>query len=143
MTEAEKKSSLPVPVPLAFLLCDQVITDADTKKKTLVGVFDRIWVNKFPTEHLGAALYARLIGAEGDYDIRVEYVQVDSQSILAEGTARMQVEDRHMPAEFSMVLPPLPIPSPGGYEFRLWMNERYIQRVSFIVAQRPHERRSS
>lgn len=141
MTESEKKSSPPAPVPLAFLLCDRLITDADTKKKTLVGIFDRVWVSEFPTEHQGAALYARLLGAEGDYNIRIEYVQVDGQSILGEGTARMQVQDRHIPAEFSIMLPPLPIPKPGWYEFRLWMNERYIQRVGFLAAQRPHERR--
>lgn len=143
MSKSEKKDGAPAPIPLAFLLCDQVITDENTKKKTLVSLFDRIWVNEFPTRHQGAALYVRLIGAEGNYNTRVEYVQVDSQDVLAETTGKMKVQDRHAPAEFSLALPPLPIPSAGEYEFRLWIDERYIQRVSFMAIQRPRERRQA
>jgi len=32
----------PIPVLMAMLLCDMVITDPDTGKKTLVGIFDRL-----------------------------------------------------------------------------------------------------
>ena len=31
------------PVPVAFLMCDQVMVDEATKTKTLVRVFDQIW----------------------------------------------------------------------------------------------------
>ena len=35
-------------IPLALLVCDTVITDAMTGKKTLVGIFNALGATKFP-----------------------------------------------------------------------------------------------
>lgn len=125
------------PIPMAFLLCDQVISDEATKKKTLVGVFDRIWVSKFPTEHKPVALYARLYDAEGEYDVRVEYVKLSDESVLARANGKLQVRDRRKPVEFALALSSIPIPEPGEYEFRLWIGNRYIQKVRFVAEPLP------
>jgi len=134
---AEEQEALIPPIPVAFLLCDQVITDEVTKKKTLVGVFDRIWVSKFPTEHKPIALYARLFDAEGEYEVRVEYVKVADESVLSRATGKLRVRDRHKPVEFALTLPSIPIPEPGEYEFRLWVGNRYVQRVAFTAELHP------
>jgi hypothetical protein len=122
---------------MAFLLCDQVISDEATKKKTLVGIFDRIWVSKFPTEHKPVALYARLYDAEGEYDVRVEYVKLSDESVLARANGKLQVHDRRKPVEFALSLSSIPIPEPGEYEFRLWIGNRYIQKVRFVAEPLP------
>ncbi len=124
----------PAPFPLALLLCDSVITDEDSKKKTLVGIFDRILVQKFPTAYRPLTIYARLIDAEGTYDFRVEYVQVKTDKILAQGSfSGIKVEDRLSPIEILLTLPSIPIPKPGQYEFRIWANKFYVGRISFIA----------
>jgi len=125
------------PIPMAFLICDQVITDEATKKKTIIGVFDRIWVAKFPTNHHPIAVYARFFDAEGTFDVRVQYVKVDNESVLAEANMTMNVPQRHTAAEFAIAFPPVPIPEPGDYEFRLWINHRYVQKVGFAALQNP------
>lgn len=131
MSESTGRTAPPSPVPLAFLICDQVITDEVSKKRTVVGIFDTIWIGAFPTNYRPAALYVRLTDAEGAYKARIEYVQVASQKILATIEASVEVTDRLMPAEFSVPLPPIPIPSAGEYEFRLWLNDKYVHRVRF------------
>lgn len=126
----------PAPVCLAFLLCDYVISDEGTKKKTVVGLFDTIWVKGFPAQHRRAVLYVRLIGAEGQYDATVEYVNVSTEEVLGRAVGKIEVQDRHRPAEFVVEVGPLDIPTAGEYEFRLWLNEHYIQRVGLIAALR-------
>ena len=86
-------SGLPNPVPVAFLLCDQIPIDAATKKKTIVGVFDRIWARQFPAGHGPISLFIRVIDCEGEYSVRIEYVQVSNQSVLAkvEGTKLLRM----------------------------------------------------
>ncbi len=135
MALSQGSEGAPTPVPVAFLLCDQVISDEATKKKTIVGVFDRILLGKFPGSHSPVAVYVRVVDAEGEYKLRVEYVQVASQSVLAVVDGTVHVKDRLRAGEFFIPLPPLPIPSPGEYEFRLWMNDRYIHRVRFNAVQ--------
>jgi len=139
MAEPEN-TSIP-PITQTFLLCDQVITDEATKKKTLVGVFDRIWVSQFPAKHSPAALYIRLFDAQGDCDIRVDYVKADDQRMLGNVTGKMQSVKRHTTVEFAIALPPIDIPSPGEYEFRLWINDHYAHRVRFVAEQLRTERK--
>ncbi len=135
-----KETAIP-PIPLAFLLCDQVITDAATKKKTVVGIFDRIWVSKFPTEHKPVALYARMYDAVGEHEVKVEYVKVSDETVLAQATGKLHVQDRHKPVEFAISFSAIPIPEPGEYEFRLWVGNRYVQRVRFTAELLPTQQR--
>ncbi len=134
------EASIP-PITETLLLCDQVITDETTKKKTLVGVFDRIWVSKFPAKHAPAALYIRLFDAQGDCDIRVEYVKVDEDKVLGQVTGTLQSSKRHTTVELGIPLPPIDIPTPGMYEFRLYLNGRYAHKVRFIAEQMSAEKK--
>jgi len=123
-----------IPYSLAMLLCDQVIVDERSKKKTLVGLFDIIYSKSFPTKHPSLSIYTRLTDAEGQYNFRMDYVQVKTDKLL--GRADMppiDVTDRLKINELVMQFPPIDIPEQGEYEFRLWANERYISRVKFTA----------
>lgn len=122
------------PYPLAILLCDQIIVDERSKKKTLVGVFDVIHVKNFPALHPSLSIYARLTDAEGQYKFRMDYVQVKNDGLLFRvETPNIAIADRLRVQELVMQFPPIQIPEPGEYEFRLWANERYIGRVKFTA----------
>ena len=123
----------PTPVLVAFLVCDSVIQDGPSGKNTLVGVFSNITVSNFPATHVSPWLYAKLINCEGDYVVKIEFVMVSTQEILIEGDASMNVLNRHANAEFVSQLPNLPLPSAGEYEFRLWMNNKFISNVRITV----------
>ena len=60
----------PVPSVIAILLCDRIIEEVGTHKKTLVGIFDRI--NVPAPVRMPLAFYARLTDAEGKYKFRVD-----------------------------------------------------------------------
>ena len=126
----------PTPVPVAFLLCDQISTDRTTGKKTIVGVFDRIWVTNFPARHGPSTIYARVIDCEGEYEFKIEYVQVSSQTILGEGGGTVQCRDRQQYTDLIFPWPQLPLPERGEYEFRLWMNNKYISRTRITALPR-------
>jgi hypothetical protein len=127
-----------LPVPEAFLLCDQVVSDEFTKKKTLVGVFDRIWVSGFPTKHFPVVFYARLYDGQGEYNFRVDYVRANSHQVLGSASGKIAVANRYTGIEFSLAFPPIPIPEEGDYEFQLWINDHYIHRTKFKALKRPN-----
>lgn len=128
MSEQESGPRIP-PIPMAFLICDQVITDEATKKKTLVGVFDHIMVKQFPARHGPVALYARLYDSEGTHECKVEYLRIDTQEILGNATGQIHVNSRNKSFEFSLNLPAIEIPEPGGYEFQLFLDNRLMHRA--------------
>jgi hypothetical protein len=120
------------PYPTAILLCDQVIEDANTKKATLVGVFDRVQVVSFPAE-ISLALFARFTDAEGTYQFRVEHVHVTTNRVL--GTIELTTQpipDRLQ--HYQIVLPMrLRVDEPGSYEVRLSANGAYLGRAPLGV----------
>ena len=66
---------LPLPVTGSILLADQIIVEAETAKKTLVGVYSNIFTAKVPARrHL--SIYAELTDVQGAYDLRLELVQL-------------------------------------------------------------------
>ena len=125
--------SIPTPVPIAFLICDQVSVDATTGKKTIVGVFSDIQVGQFPANHAPTSLYAKLIDCEGPYECKVEFMQVAAQSRLFEARGEITSESRHRYTELVLRNLRLPLPEPGEYEFRLWMNNSFISSVRIMA----------
>jgi len=118
-------------------MCDLVISEQGTGKKTLVGIFDQIFAEAFPIQYAPVTLYVRVIDAEGKYQFKIDYVKSADQKQLAHAIIEAEIPDRHTAGEFSVRLPPLQVPEQGEYEFRLWANGRYIHRVRFVAQQRP------
>ena len=134
MSEMEETNSIP-PIPMAFLICDHVITDEATKKKTLVGVFDHIMVKQFPARHGPVALYARLFDTEGTHSCKVDYLRTDTQEILGNATGEINVRSRNKSFEFSLSLPAIDVPEAGEYEFRLYLDNRLMHRAHLTALE--------
>ena len=127
------------PVPVAFLVCDQVSEDRTTGKKTVVGVFDAIWVTEFPGAHSPAALYIRLIDCEGNYECKVEFVRVSTQEVVMEIKGSLASSNRQAYVEMVIPAPSLPLPAAGQYEFRLWMNDMFVSDIRFEAHRVPQQ----
>lgn len=120
-----------VPTVLAALLCDMIITDAATSKKTLVGIFDSFNLPGLPAQVGGFSLYARLTDAEGKYTFRVRFVRLEDDKVLAEATTNeIEATERLGFCDLAMRLPPLPLERAGRYEFQLYANDVYIGRTT-------------
>ena len=72
----------PVPVLKAFLVCDQVIQDAQTGKKSLIGVFHELKASRFPAMHPALWIYANLTDAHGQYAFEIRLVDVSRNETL-------------------------------------------------------------
>ena len=123
----------PTPVLVAFLVCDTVIQDSSSGKKTLVGVFSNIMAAQFPASHSSPWLFVKLMECEGTYDVKIQYARVATQEVLLEVTANLESTDRHEDTEIIVQLPTLNIPDAGQYEFRLWLNNHFIGNVRMNV----------
>jgi hypothetical protein len=119
-----------VPAVLALLLCDQVITDAQTHKKSLIGVFQNVNSFSFPAP-LKVALYAKLADAEGNYDLKVRVVRLKDDSLLYNFEIKgARVVTQLQPFELAFNMVGLVLPEPGKYEFQLYANDVYLSRIT-------------
>lgn len=127
----------PVPSLLAALLCDQVILDQLTQKKTLVGIFEAFNFPQFPASYGGFFLFARITDAEGQINLKIRFVRLEDDVALGEMAVPMVAKDRLEANDVMLQIPPLPFDRPGGYEFQLFTNDVYIGRALVRVNLTP------
>jgi len=138
VTSEEQKLSRVVPFLLAILVCDSGTVDLNSGKKTLVGIFDRVWAKEFPTSRW-LSVYFKLSDAEGNYQFKVQYAQVKTGNIIAEVETQdaLTIESRLAIFDLLISYPKaLPIPEAGQYEFRLYANDMFLGRIAIKAEQR-------
>jgi hypothetical protein len=122
----------------AFLVCDQVIEDSLTKKKSLIGIFTHLQAVTFPFQHQHMGLYFCLTDAEGTYQFEIDLVCLNSEQLVCRATlSNIVITDRLQISDFGVNIPSLVFPIPGRYEFRLKMNGHLIAQKDFTVVQMP------
>jgi hypothetical protein len=118
----------------SFLICDCVIEDSLTKKRTLIGIFTHLQALSFPFQHQQLGLYFCMTDAEGTYhfDIDLVYVHTD-QLVCRASLPHVVIGDRLQISDFGINIPALVFPAPGRYEFRLRLDGHVIAQKDFHV----------
>lgn len=125
MSGTEKDLSKVIPVLVASLVCDVAVVDPNTGKKNLIGIFDKILVEKLPVQR-PVYLYIKLTDAEGSYNLEVKFIQVNSGKVLAGATGELKCSSRLESADLYIEFPPVQFLSVGRYEFQVWANSVYL-----------------
>lgn len=126
----------PLPVVKAFLVCDLVIQDAQSGKKSLVGLFHEIKASRFPTMHPELWIYANLTDARGAYEFEIRIVDVESGRVLGNGKPpRINIQDPRQTTELSAQLRHVRLPAAGLYEFQLLANDQLAATKAIRVSE--------
>jgi hypothetical protein len=112
-----------------MLVCDQVITEVGTGKKSLIGIFENVHSAMFPTP-IRIGIYAKLVDAEGDYDILIRLVNLKDETRVADIKANAKGMKREAAAELVINIGGIILPEPGRYEFQLFANDAFLHRVT-------------
>src|SRR5258708_7472136 len=118
-------SDAPIPSVVAMLVCDQTITEVGTGKKSLIGIFENINSLMFPTA-IRIGIYAKMVDAEGDYDILIRVVNLKDESKVADIKAEAKGIKREGAAELTINIGGIVLPEPGKYEFQLFANDAFL-----------------
>lgn len=120
----------PIPNVVAMLICDQVISEQGTNKKSLIGVFEHFNWPTYPAVLPRLGIYARLADAEGSYDFKLRLVALTDETLLAEIGLRADIKDSAGYAELTLNIGNIPIPAPGKYELQLYLGDIYLHRIT-------------
>ena len=132
----------PTPKINAMLICDSVIIEAGTNKKSLIGIFENINAFKFPCMHHFLAVYVKLTETKGSYRFRLELVNLKRDVIIGKEEIPQPINidnplDTH---ELIFNLSGLKFESPGKYEFRIFANDEVFGQKTFLVREMPEKR---
>jgi len=125
----------PTPKTNAMLICDYVITERGTNKKSLIGVFENIGAATFPCTHFAMSVYVKLTDAQGSYRFRLDLVDLNEDKTLgkSEMPEEIQIPSPLVAHELVFNLRGVRFAHPGEYEFRIFANGNIFGQKKFIV----------
>lgn len=125
----------PIPKTNAMLICDYVITERGTNKKSLIGVFENIGAMTFPCTHHSLSVYIKLTEAQGQNRFRLELIDLQTDTVIgkSEMPDAIQIANPLTTHELVFNLRGLRFPHAGDYEFRIFANDRIFGQKTFIV----------
>jgi hypothetical protein len=135
--EEYRTETLPPPHPAlnAMLICDLALQEQVTGKTSLVGIFETVSAYQFPARHGFLSVYVKLTDVQGEYGLRLEFVQLDELKVVGQGQLRATFADRMAPAELVFQIGDIVFEREGRYEFRLYANDRWVGSKSLNVRQ--------
>lgn len=130
-------SSASVPSVMAMLICDQIINEQGTNKKSLMGVFQQVNAPGFPVMVPRMAVYVRLADVMENTVFKLRIVKLTGfdESLIAEAPLEIVIQDPTKPAELGFQMLNFVFPEAGKYEFQLYAEDIYLQRVTMDAVQ--------
>ncbi len=124
---AKRRNVTIKPFLQALLLADQVYRAEGSGKVIIAGTYDCIYVTGFPTEFRETYLYVSLTDVHGSIPVKLEYVDWSNNEVLLEwGPIDVTSSNPIHSVDFSILVPPLPIPHEGTYALELFAENELI-----------------
>ena len=132
-------AALETPMGLALVVCDTIIEDKQTGKKTLIGLFDRLYARSFPCVHPSMAVFVCLTSGRGKYPCEVVCRHDDGQrtAFSARGTIVMREPSQVVDLVFR--LNGVRFPEAGKYSLQFLADEIPIMMRPLVIQPRPQK----
>lgn len=124
----------PKPIALAMVICDTVIEDKKTGKKSLIGLFNNVTSNKVPCIHPRLNVFISLTEGNGDYIGKLKCIYVDEGKPLAELSGPFIFSSPNQIIELNFEIRGVPLPKYGNYRFEFFCNNEMLIARKFKLS---------
>lgn len=122
------------PEVLAMILCDQIITDVVTNKKSLIGLFDQVEIATLPCILHELHVYLSLTDGHGRLAIALSCVASNNGDELFRGEADVEFFNPLQVVELQFIFPNARFPRAGEYRFQLSALGQVLRERKFLIA---------
>jgi hypothetical protein len=119
----------------AILLCDSTIVEEGTRKRSLIGLFDRVHAPQFPSTHPSMSVYVQFREIQGVFDFMLELYDLNEDRAMNRAViSRFEIADRSRDSELVFNLLSVRFDHAGDYEFRIFVDDQILGQKQFKVA---------
>jgi hypothetical protein len=129
------ESGKPRPVALAMVLCDYVIEDKLTNKKSLIGIFSNISAKKFPASHYRMNVFVVLCDGYGEYRGQLRLVKADMDEEVSTMRGPVVFPDPKAVIEFNFEMFGLTFPEPGEYLMQFLCDDEIVVQRKLVLTR--------
>ena len=106
---------LETPMGLALQVCDTIIEDKLTGKKSLIGLFDRVQTAKIPCVHPSMCVFVSMTGGRGQYPCEVICRHTDNETVAFSAKGNVALRDPRQVVDLVFRLNGVRFPKPDVY----------------------------
>ena len=117
----------------AILICDQVIHEMGTNKKSLIGIFEQIHAAKFPLRYPKISVYVNMTDAHGKYSLELRLLDPEGKQLGSGKTPEVEIDSPLRTCEFALQIQNLRFQMEGKHEFQIFANDDLLATKSFGV----------
>ena len=125
----------PTPSGLAIVVCDQVIEDKLTNKKSLIGIFNSIAHPRYPCRHPALCVFVSLTEGRGTSQARLRIVREETGQPVTEVNGPIEFKDVNMVVEMVFNFLGLEFPEPGLYSIEFYCDDALVLERRFHAMQ--------
>jgi len=126
-------SSIATPTLVSLLICDQVIDDRLSGKKSAIGLFNTVFVPSLPTRIQHLAVMATLTEISGRTPLRLRLMRDEDNTVLMQTQGHVDAPDPLTMVDLVFAMQGIPIAQPGQYAFELLTEGELLGRRRFYV----------
>jgi hypothetical protein len=127
----------PSPTLVSFLVCDLVIDDKLSNKKSAIGIFNTILVPKVPAVIHQMAILASITEIVGQVELEIRLVRDTDNAVLFDGKGRVEAPNPLAIVDLLFSMQGVKIPDAGQYAFEILSGAALLGRRRFQVWARP------
>lgn len=128
------------PILVSLLICDQVIDDRLTGKKSAIGLFNTVFAPSFPTRLNQLAVMATLTEIAERIHLALRLIRDSDNDVLIQTEGDVQAPDPLAMVDLVFALHGTRIDEPGQYAFEMLAGGQLLGRRRFHVFHRPQQR---
>jgi len=123
------------PICQALIVCDYLITDAQTGKRTLVGIFNNLGAPKFPCVHPKFCVYVALTNGQGEYAATLRLINEGNQKEIVKAQGKIKVPNPMDMLELNFEFVNVQFPEPGQHTIEFYCDDELLTERRFSVVK--------
>lgn len=124
-----------LPTALAFLVSDYIIDDVNTRKKSIIGLFNNICSSRFPFRHPEMNVFISLTDGHGKYQSSLICTRSEDEQEVFKTKGEVVFNNPNTVVEINFNLRNVEFPSPGKYTFQFFCDHGLLIMRPFEVVQ--------
>ena len=128
------------PILLAMVLADNVAPDPNSGKNFILGTITRMFAHSLPARMNNISIYVCVGDAQ---DCRVPAIEIvnlkDNSTLVRKNLPALPKRATVGEIELAINLGGIQFPEHGFYEFRVWMDNKFVGARKFSVAPWPKQ----
>ena len=127
------------PEVLAMIICDVVIEDAESGKKSLIGLFDHVNTTSFPSSINELNVFVSLTDGRGNASAQLRCIDAATEEELFSTDGEIEFPDPLSVVDLHFRFQGCEFPDEGEYRFQFFCAGQLLRERKFFVSLEPDE----